>query len=81
MLYGQALSEFGTILAQIGHATNVNLNHNIFGLGTYLFSINSLSKQNSTMCHFMRNILEFKVRRYAVHTTRLNKDLEFYSFQ
>ena len=44
LLSGESLHEFETLLGQTGCTTKRNLNHIIFGLGTYLFPINVLSK-------------------------------------
>ena len=67
LLSGDSLHEFETLVGQIGCTNNRNLTQIIFGLGTYLFPINSLSKKHCLMCHRMRKSHTFKIRWYVAH--------------
>ena len=62
LLSGDSLHEFEILLEHIGCTTNRNLALVIFGLGTYLFPINALSKKIFVICYRMRKSHTFNIR-------------------
>ena len=78
MLHGESLSNFDTLCAQIGHTTSAHLKQILLGLGTYLFPIKTLSKQNRAMWSIMRRLNELKVRHYADRMTEPHDQLDIF---
>ena len=58
---GEVLREFETIPWYIIHTTNANFNQIVLVIRVYFFSINTLSKQKSTMCRGMNKSRALKV--------------------
>ena len=81
LLRGGSLHEFETLLENIGHTTNKNLNRIILGLGTYFFPINYPSEKNHTMWCGMRKQSELKVRQYAAYLIKTNGYFIFSGFE
>ena len=76
-LCGEALRKFETFSGQIGYTANANLNQIVLWLGTYLFPVKNISKQNHMMLRRMSNIRALKVGCYASRMIELNEYLDF----
>ena len=60
------------MLVQIVHTTKINFNCIILVLGTYLFPVNYISKQNWVARLVMRKQHTLKVRRYVAHMIKID---------
>ena len=80
LLNGEALHEFKTLCANIGHTTSAHLEQILLLLGTHLFTINAFSKQKRAMRHRTRKTCELKARRYAENMAKLNEYLSIFPY-
>ena len=69
------MCQFDSLPADAEGANPLNVETIILGLGSYLFPVNSMSKQKHTIPCGMRNLCDLKVRQYADRLIDLNEYL------
>ena len=72
LLCGESLCLFDTFLVEVVSMTTTYLNPIIFGLGTYFFPNNWLTRRNCTMRRGIRKLCELRVKGYAVRMIKIN---------
>ena len=76
LVHGEVLRQFDLLSADVESANSLTVDFIILGLGSYYFSVNSISKNKRAMCRVMKKTHGLKVRSYAARLVGLNEYLD-----